>query len=363
MKLSGQFVVVALVALAAAGFWRFQDDLPWIGGNNTASAKRSDKAKIVTVEIAPARSATIPLTLQAVGTLTAAEAVALTAKVTGLVKSVSFTEGQWVERGTILVDLDASELQAELEKARAERQNAQQLHARAMALVKSRNVSAARVDELGSQLAATDAAVRAREAELASYQIRAPFSGRIGLRDLSVGALVQPGDIITTLDDTRVMKLDFEVPEVAIAAVKAGLGVTARSGAYPGRPFRGTVATVDPRVDPVTRSVKIRARIPNEDGVLKPGMFLNVTLAVGENQNAILIPEEAILATPTGHFVFTIDNGVAYRRVVKIGRRLTGQAEILDGLTVNAQVVVGGIQKLRDGRAVRIRDRAPAAKP
>ena len=363
MKLSGQFVVVALVALAGAGFWHFQDDLPWIGGDNAASAKRSGKAKIVTVEIAPIRLATIPLTIQSVGTLTAAEAVALTVKVTGLVKRVSFTEGQWVKRGTVLVSLDAAALQAELEKARAERQNAQQLHLRALALVKSRNVSAARVDELGSLLAATDAAVRVREAELASYQIRAPFSGRLGLRDLSVGALVRPGDVITTLDDTRVMKLDFEVPEIAIAAVKAGLDVSASSGAFPGTVFRGKVATVDPRVDPVTRSVKIRARVPNKDGALKPGMFLTVTLGIGENQNAILIPEEAILATPTGHFVFTIDKGVAYRGEVKIGRRLTGEAEILDGLKSGARVVVGGIQKLRDGRAVRIRDRVPAAKP
>ncbi len=352
MRTITQVAIVAVMAAAAAAGWRYQDRLPWIGGDNQAQANRGGNQPAVVVELATVRTGPVAQTVNAVGTARADEAVVLTAKVTGLIQHIAFVEGQWVERGTTLVGLDATELEAELQQARAEQNNARQLYQRALKLLRTRNVPEARVDELAALLAAADASVQGKAARLADYVVRAPFAGRLGMRNVSVGALIRPGDTITTLDDTRIIKLDFQVPETVIATIKPGLIATARSAAYPGRVFEGVVRTIDSRIDPVTRSVAVRARVPNPEGLLKPGMFLTVDLVVGVKPAAILAPEEAVLASPGGQYVFVVEGGKARRRSIVTGRRLPGEVEVLRGLVRGDQVVVGGTQKLRDGLAV-----------
>lgn len=362
MRTTIQVAIVAVVAAVAAAGWQYQDHLPWVGGDNQAQANRGDGARpAIVVEVAKARLGRVERTLDAVGTARADEAVILTAKVSGLIQRIAFAEGQWVERGTSLVSLDATELEAGLQKVRAERENARMLHARSLKLLRTRHVAQARVDELRMLLAASDAAVLEKQAELADYDIRAPFSGRLGMRNLSVGALIRPGDPITTLDDTRVVKLDFPVPETAIASIERGLAVIARTAAYPDRRFDGVVQTVDSRIDPVTRSVTVRARLPNPAGLLKPGMFLTVHVTLGVNENAVLVPEEAVLASPGGQYVFTVENDKAVRRPIVMGRRLPGEVEVLSGVAPGADVIVGGIQKVRDGVPVTGRDGTAAA--
>jgi membrane fusion protein (multidrug efflux system) len=176
------------------------------------------------------------------------------------------------------------------------------------------------------------------------------------LRRVSVGTLISPGDVITTLDDTSVIKLDFSVPENFLASLREGLPIHASAPAFPGRSFAGSVASIDSRVDMNTRSVTVRALLANEDGALKPGMFLNVSLANDERE-ALIIPEEALTPEAERQYVFVVADGKAQRREVRIGGRRPGSVEVVAGLTAGERVVVEGTQKIRDGALVRASER------
>jgi membrane fusion protein (multidrug efflux system) len=189
------------------------------------------------------------------------------------------------------------------------------------------------------------------KARLADTIIRASFDGRTGFRRVSVGSLVNPGTVITTLDDASLIKLDFTVAETYIHVLQKNLAVTATTACLPGREFRGKVMNIDSRVDPVTRSIAVRAALPNADGALRPGMFMTVRLQ-GEVAPALLVPEGAIVPEQGHTYVFVADNGVAVRREVKLCKRRPGEVEIVDGLREHERVVVEGTQNLRDGLAI-----------
>ncbi len=360
MKVLPQLLIVAALAGVGGGGWYFKDRLPFDvrlpGGATSAEVGAGFAARAVVVETMPVRRGEVKMTVEAVGTAKANEAVEVTGKVTGIVERIHFREGQRVAAGAVLVKLDTAELEAELEEERAARDNAQRLYERARKLLAGRNVSEARVDELYARLQAAEARVRANEARVAEYVIRAPFAGRLGLREVSPGALIRPGTRITTLDDTTTIKLDFEVPETALARLVPGLDVSAQGVAIPGRVFFGKVTTVDSRLDPATRSVRVRAKIPNPDDALKPGMFLTVTLVLGVKRDAVLVPEEAVVTAGAGQFVYVVRDGKAVRTRVVLGQRLPGEVEALVGLEPGDLVVVGGVQKLRDGAPVRSRN-------
>jgi membrane fusion protein (multidrug efflux system) len=184
--------------------------------------------------------------------------------------------------------------------------------------------------------------------------ITAPFSGRVGLRHVSLGGLVNPGAVITTLDDLSIVKLDFAVPELFLASLRSGLTIAAQSSAYPGSTFQGRVASVDTRVDPTTRAVAVRALIDNRDGRLRPGMFMTLRLVRAESQ-ALMLPEEAIVPEEDHHFVFVVDDGKAHKRPVSVGRRRPGEVEILDGLTARDTVIVDGTLNVSEGTPVSVR--------
>jgi membrane fusion protein (multidrug efflux system) len=213
-------------------------------------------------------------------------------------------------------------------------------------------LSKAQFDQLEATLKANGARLEAARARLGDTVIRAPFNGRVGLRRVSVGTLISPGDVITTLDDTSVIKLDFSVPENFLATLREGLAVRATAPAFPGRAFAGKVASIDSRVDMNTRSVTVRALLANEDGALRPGMFLNVSLANDERES-LVIPEEALTPEAERQFVFVVRDGKAERREVRIGGRRPGSVEVLAGLAAGEQVIVEGTQKVRDGVPVR----------
>jgi membrane fusion protein (multidrug efflux system) len=174
------------------------------------------------------------------------------------------------------------------------------------------------------------------------------------LRRVSVGALIEPGNQITTLDDVTPIKLDFEVPETTLGSLSRNQAVSATSVAVPDRIFTGKVTTIATRVDPVTRSVAVRAEIANDDEALKPGMFLNVILVAEERPNAVLIPEEAVVTSGVSHFVFIVEGDKAVRTEVTLGQRLPGEVEVLAGVEPGVLVVVGGLQKVRDRGPVKL---------
>ncbi|MFQ3578119.1 MAG: efflux RND transporter periplasmic adaptor subunit, partial [Verrucomicrobiia bacterium] len=187
--------------------------------------------------------------------------------------------------------------------------------------------------------------------------IVAPFQGIVGLRNISVGALIQPGDLITTLDDDSVMKLDFSVPSHFLSVLSEGLQLEARTSAYPEKTFVGTVQSVSSRVDPVTRAITVRARIDNREGLLKPGLLMLIELTK-DRRTAILIPESAILPVSKDAYVFILDDSgedpVARRKQVVLGARQPGEVEIVEGLQGDERVIVDGGFKLAEGATVRV---------
>jgi membrane fusion protein (multidrug efflux system) len=290
--------------------------------------------------------------LNALGTARANEAVEVTSKTSNIVTAVHFSDGQRVRQGQVLVELDSAQARADVAEAEAARADSASQVKRSKELLATRVLSEAQYEQLEATLKANEARLAAARARLADTVIRAPFSGRVGLRRVSVGSLVNPGTVITTLDDISVIKVDFAVPENFIAGLRQGLKVTATAAAFPGREFSGTVTGVDSRVDPVSRSVIVRAEIANPSGELKPGMFLNVRLTRDEH-DALMIPEGALVPEQSRQFVFVVEDGQALRREVRIGRREPGRVEIVAGLEPGERVVVEGTQKLREGSLVR----------
>mgnify|MGYP000529543034 CR=1 FL=1 len=214
------------------------------------------------------------------------------------------------------------------------------------------------LDERRREWETARARLAAIESRLADRLVKAPFAGVVGLRNISVGALVEPGDVITTLDDDSVMKLDLSVPSVFLAALRPGLEVIATTRAYGERSFRGSVHSVDSRVDPVTRAVVVRVLLPNQDRLLKPGMLMQVTL-VKNPRSALVIPESALMPLGREQFVLLVvgadDGPRVERRKIRIGARRPGEVEVLDGLDEGDRVVRHGAIRVRPGQSVQVR--------
>jgi membrane fusion protein (multidrug efflux system) len=313
------------------------------------------------VVVATATRVAFPLTVEALGTARANESVEIRPKVTETVTTIHFAEGQHVEAGQILVELEDAEARADVAAARAQLVDSESQYARAEELYRSRLVSASELESLEARRDANRAALDAAQSRLSDTVVRAPFAGRVGLRRVSIGSLVGPSVVITTLDDTDTIKLDFDVPETALSRVQAGLPVTAHSAAWPDSTFAGTIASVDTRVDPVSRTVTVRALVPNRDQLLRPGMFLTVDV-VREEVTALVIPEQAIVPEQSRQFVFVVgDDNVVEQREVQVGRRRPGQVEITNGLSEGEVVVAEGTQKARPGGAVRVVERMEVA--
>lgn len=326
-------------------------------GRPAAGGDFSQRA--INVVAVPVVSDSISFQLEALGTTRANESVDITAKVANQVTSVRFSEGQQVSRGQVLVELDADQVRAELAAAEAALAESRSQYQRSRELYTTRVLSDSQLEQIEATFKANEARVAAARARVADTVIRAPFAGRVGLRRVSVGSLINPGTVITTLDDTSTIKLDFTIPETFLTVVRPGLEITARSVAYPDTTFGGKVGSVDTRIDPATRSVTVRALLPNPEGLLKPGMFLTTRLSRGA-VDALMVPEQALVPEGGRMFVYVARDGVAEKRQVQLGQRRVGEVQVVEGLAVGELVVTEGTQKLRDGAAVALVD-SPAA--
>jgi membrane fusion protein (multidrug efflux system) len=293
--------------------------------------------------------------VEALGTVRANESVDITAKVADRVTAIHFREGQQVQKGQLLIELDSTEARADLAAAEAAYTDSRSQYNRSQELYQTRALSEAQLEQLQATLLANEARVAAARSRVNDRRIIAPFAGRVGLRNVSLGGLVNPGEVITTLDDLSVVKLDFSVPEVFLSSLQPGLSVQASSTAYPGETFEGRVASIDTRIDPTTRSVAIRALIDNDDKRLRPGMFMTLRLVRSEGL-ALMLPEQAIVPENDRHFVYVVDDGRARKREVVLGRRRPGEVEILDGLATEQHVIVEGTINVRDGTPVRVQE-------
>lgn len=311
----------------------------------------------VNVVVASARSEPFSDHVEALGTLRANETITLTATVTQAVTAVNFEDGQRVEKGDVLVEMASGEEKAQLEQARAVSAEASQQLQRVRELEKKGASSKSLLDERQRDYNSAAARLRETESRLQNFLVTAPFSGVVGLRNLSVGALLQPGTKITTLDDDSVMKLDFAVPSIYLSELKIGAPISARAREYENHEFKGTVASIDSQIDPVTRSIVVRALLPNEEKLLKPGLLITVDL-ISNERNAIVIPEESLIPEGKQNYVLVVDDTktplIPERREVVIGTRKPGKVEIVKGLNVGEKFVTHGTMNARPGQPVTI---------
>lgn len=278
--------------------------------------------------------------LESIGTAQANESVNLSPSVTETISKINFNEGDFVQKEYVLVELTSDEEKATLDEAKKQYERVENLTQNAAATLTRRDQQL-----LSKQVA---------EARLADRIIKAPFSGVLGLRKVSEGALVTPGMIITTLDDLSVIKLDFAVPETHLESVSPKKKIVATSVAFVGKTFEGTVYVVDTRVDPVTRTVDARALIPNPDRLLKPGILLDVKLVIDEGE-AIIIPEEALTLAKEGSYVFVVkEDNTLTKRTVVTGRRFAGTVEVKSGIQVGEKIVMEGNPRLYEGQKVEV---------
>ncbi len=306
------------------------------------------------VVVATATVVSFPVTVEGLGTARANESIEIRPKISEAVTAIRFEEGQFVKTGQLLVQLEDAEARASVAAAKATLLDSQSKYDRQKELFGSSLISESQVETAEARRDADLAALAAAEARLANTVVRAPFAGRVGLRRISLGSLVSPATVITTLDDTETIKLDFDVPETSLGQLTPGLPVVARSAAWPDVTFEGTVKSIDSRVDPVSRSLTVRAVVPNQDRKLRPGMFLTVEL-LRRDVTALVVPEQAIVPEQSRQFVLVVgDDGVVVKREVQVGRRRPGQVELLRGVAAGEVVIVEGTQKARDGSTVRV---------
>lgn len=328
------------------------------GGNDEAAKKGGDRDRPVPVGIETVRQQPWQDTVQALGTVRARESVDVTAKVSESVQRVHFESGQEVGRGAVLVTLTGQQQLAALRAAEASAAEAEQLYQRQAQLAPQQLIARASLDSQRATRDAARAQVAQVRANLSDRQIRAPFAGVLGIRQVSPGALLTPNAVIATLDDISRMYVDFQVPEATLSAMVPGARVSATTAAWPGKRFEGEVQTADARIDAGTRAVTVRAVFDNPERLLRPGMLLDVSLFRPERQ-ALVVPEIAVVQVGRDSFVYRVaQDGKVEQAAVRVGVRRDGKAEILEGLTAGDRIVVDGTGKLRPG--VVVAEAAPA---
>jgi membrane fusion protein, multidrug efflux system len=339
-------ILLIIILSAIAGGWYF------FSGSGKDGAKGSPPSTIVTVALPEKQQ--IYDGVEAVGTAYAAESVDIAAVAAERITEILFTDGAFVKQGAVIVTLEQSEEQAQLAAVKEQMEEDERELARLQELLKDKAAAKRDYDEQLTRSKITAQAAAEIEARIADRVIRAPFDGILGLRRLSLGALVRAGDVIATIDDIHEIKMDFSVPSSFLPVLKQDTPVTATTDAAPGVIFHGKVESVDTRVDPVTRSVLIRALIPNPDHVLKPGLLMQVTLQ-NNPREAMVIPEESVLQKGEKHTVLVVgaDDTVS-EKSIETGTRRPGFVEVLKGLEPQDRVVTRGVTRVRAGQKVSV---------
>ena len=312
------------------------------------------KSQAVPVEAAKVIAAPMSEQVTAVGTLLSDESVTVSSEIPGRLKEIHFEEGQPVDKGAPLFTLDDSVYRAQLADAEAKLKLAEQTHQRASQLFKNKYATAQSVDEATSSLAVNTATVDLARVQLDKARIVAPFSGIVGLRHVSAGEYITSGQALVNLEAIDPVKADFRVPERFLPAIRVGQSIRIKVDAYPEDVFEGKVYAIDPRLDVAGRSLLVRALVPNKDQRLRPGLFARVTVLLQLKEDALSVPEQAIVPQGDAQYVFKIVNGKVMLTKVVTGTRREGRVEIVVGLSVGDEVVTAGQLKIRDGSAVSI---------
>ncbi len=302
--------------------------------------------------------------IEALGTLEPREQVNLTANAADRVTGVFFEDGQRVRKGAVLMRLSTEEETAQLEASQAMLKEAQRALERNKRLSAEGAISETELQRSIRDADSASANVRAIEARLRDRVLVAPFNGVLGFRQISTGAYVSPGQVVATLIDDSSMRLEFAVPSIFLGSLRTGLAINGQTRDLPGQTFTGSLTSIDNAIDPVTRMVKVRATLPNEEGALKAGMFMTVNLA-SQSRISLSVPEIATIAEGSRTFVFVVDQtkqpAIANKVEVQLGERERGVIEVVSGLSSGDLVVTDGLLKIRPGAPVQVRAAQPAA--
>lgn len=337
-----------MVALAGGGWWLFA-----ASGNGPAAPKGGPGGP-VTVEARSVEIGPMAREITAVGSLMAGESVMIRPEIAGRVLAIAFEEGQHVAKGHPLFRLDDSTLAADLDQARANLVLSKSNADRASRLAAQGAGTVRTQEEADNKLRIDQAKVEQARAALAKTQIVAPFAGLVGLRAVSVGAYVAPGQNLVNLEAVDPIKVEFRVPELLLAHVRTGQAVEVAADSYAGRLFSGSVYAIDPAIEAAGRSLVVRARIPNPEHLLRPGQFVRLSLKVEGAAESISIPEEAVVPKGDTFMVFKVVDDKAVPAPIKLGHRLGGMVEVTEGLAAGDVVVTAGQMKLRPGAAVKV---------
>lgn len=347
--------VAGLLALGAYAWYANRTPLNVSAGQGSTAPAASAPVAPVDVEVVAVAVRSMPDDVTAVGTLVSNESVILRPEVAGRIARIHFREGAPVARGAVLVELDAAVQLAELQQAKANLALAESNARRTEDLFARKFVSQSAREEAASRLAVERANTALAEAHFERTRIRAPFDGVLGIRKVSIGDYIKEGEVLVNIEDIGTLKVDFRLPELYLQRIRPGQTLEVSSDAVPSAHFDATVDAIDPLVDAQGRSVVMRAKLPNPQLQLRPGMFARVRLLLQERPNVAVVPEEALVpAAGQASFVFRIENGTAHRVDVRTGARRDTLVEVVEGVAPGDVVVTAGHLKLRDGAPVRV---------
>jgi membrane fusion protein (multidrug efflux system) len=313
----------------------------------------------VPVEVGRVEAMRLEDDTQAVGTVRSRQGVMLRPEVSGRIAKLTFSDGQRVRRSQLLVQLDDSLQRAQLQQAEAQASIARTNLQRNQDLLAQNFISKSAVDQSGSNLEVAEAQVALAKAQLARMQIVAPFDGVVGLRMVNVGDYVKDGADLVNIEDLSSVWVDFRLPERFIARLKPGQAVQVTLDALPGRKYTGRIEALDSQLDANGRSVLVRAKLANAGGELRAGMYARSRVVFDVRENALVVPEEALVPLGDKQYIFkVIDEGgkkMARRVEARIGQRVPGKVEVLEGMTAGDMVIVAGQSRLGGGASVPVR--------
>jgi membrane fusion protein (multidrug efflux system) len=355
-------MIIMLVLMAALvgglGFLKYRQ----VESAIAAGASFQIPATSVTTVIA--KRETWPATLSVIGTAAAIQGVTVSADLPGTVDKIHFESGQWVSEGDILVELDTRQEKAQLANAEAQRDLARVQYGRSEQLSKAGVISKSEYDNAAAQQKATEAQVNDVKAAIARKTIHAPFSGVLGIRQISLGQYLAAGQSIVSLQSVNPIYVNFGVPQQDTQKMKIGRGLHVTSTDLPGEAFSGKITALDSVINEQTRNIQIQATLQNQGGKLRPGMYVQVELPLGQPRDVIPLPASAINYAPYGDSVYVVTDikdektGKTYRgvrqQIVKIEGSRGDQVAITSGLNNGDEVVSAGVFRLRNASPVEI---------
>ncbi len=352
-----QILIVVVLIAAGSGLFLAYDKYAKSEASAGGDVART-RSPAVTVNVTPITRETIDRRVEAVGTTLAVKAVEIVPLASGRVERIEFKAGQQVEQGAVLIRLDDDIEAANFAQAKAELEEITLRLERSRTLKAKNTVTQTTMDKIVAEEAAAKAEYDRTRRRLADRVVRAPFSGIVGFKQVEIGARVDDKTVITTLDDLREIDVEFALPEILFGQIRPGQPILADSAAFPGRKFQGVVHTLDSRIDSASRAFMARARLPNANLELPAGMFMHLTVVL-QTRDALMVPEEAVMAQGGSTYAFVVEDGIARRRQVTLGHRQQGKVEIVEGAAESEVIVTDGLQRLRDGIAVKIPDAGP----